>query len=61
MQQCPNCGYVYDESEYASCPNCHPEDGGNDGHIVYDDSIGQAVTLYGSDYEDFKATHPGYH
>lgn len=26
MQMCPNCGNVYDESEYAKCPNCHPSD-----------------------------------
>lgn len=26
MQQCPNCGEVYDESEYAKCPYCHPSD-----------------------------------
>ncbi len=22
MSQCPNCGHVYDESEYALCPKC---------------------------------------
>lgn len=22
MQMCPNCGRVYDESEYTHCPNC---------------------------------------
>jgi len=22
MQQCPDCGRVYDESEYSGCPNC---------------------------------------
>lgn len=22
MQQCPDCGRVYDESEYARCPYC---------------------------------------
>ena len=24
MQQCGNCGFVYDESEYSKCPKCHP-------------------------------------
>lgn len=23
MQMCPDCGYVYDESEYARCPRCY--------------------------------------
>ena len=25
MQQCPNCGKIYDESEYAHCPYCSGE------------------------------------
>ena len=28
MQQCPDCGRVYDESEYTHCPYC----GGEPGH-----------------------------
>lgn len=23
MQMCPECGYVYDESDYAKCPRCY--------------------------------------
>ena len=26
MQMCPDCGEVYDESEYAKCPYCHSDD-----------------------------------
>lgn len=33
MQMCPDCGDVYDESEYAKCPNCHPVD---DGYYYYE-------------------------
>ena len=25
MQMCPNCDYVYDESEYTHCPYCSGE------------------------------------
>ncbi len=24
MQMCPDCGKVYDESEYSKCPRCYP-------------------------------------
>ncbi len=26
MQMCPDCGMIYDESEYAHCPYCDSED-----------------------------------
>ncbi len=26
MQTCGDCGKVYDESEYASCPDCHGDE-----------------------------------
>ena len=26
MQMCPECGYVYDESEYTKCPKCYGYD-----------------------------------
>ena len=26
MTVCPECGYVYDESDYAQCPMCEDED-----------------------------------
>ena len=25
MTMCPYCGEVYDESDYAKCPVCHPD------------------------------------
>ena len=38
MQMCPDCGEVFDESEYSGCPNCNynPED-------YYDPEIEKAV------------------
>ena len=26
MQMCPDCGMIYDESEYAHCPYCDNDD-----------------------------------
>lgn len=40
MQQCPNCDYIYDESEYSKCPKCYPkqDDYSEKYFIVYDRS-----------------------
>ena len=60
MQQCPDCGRIYDESDYAKCPFCHYEDPRPVYHIVYDRELGKALELTGKDYEEFVRTHPEY-
>ena len=38
MQMCPDCGMIYDESEYAKCPFCNSDDSGmEDDYEEYDD------------------------
>ncbi len=61
MQMCPDCNKIYDESEYSHCPYCYREDSRESYHIVYDDKLGEALTLSDAEYEEFKKTHPGYH
>ncbi len=45
MQMCPHCGKVYDESEDASCPRCHPDkdDGSERTVIVHQYDIGNNI------------------
>lgn len=48
MQQCPECGSVYDESEYAKCPYCRSgRNNNNDDYdvIVYDHEEGKAKVV----------------
>ena len=47
MQQCPDCGRVYDESDYAGCPYCDGYDDGidHDNVIVYDREAGEAKVV----------------
>ena len=59
MQMCPECEYIYDESEYSRCPYCSSEDK-EIIHIVYDSDLGKALELTDDDYEEFKKTHPEY-
>ncbi len=58
MQQCPDCGRIYDESESATCPFCYDFDDRETYHIVYDHDKGEALSLAGEDYEEFKRQHP---
>ena len=60
MQQCPNCGKIYDESEDSKCPYCNDYDTRPVYHIVYDRDLGLALSLTGEEYEEFKRTHPEY-
>ena len=61
MKMCPDCYGTYDESEYSRCPYCNDFDDGETYHIVYDDKLGEALSLTDAEYEEFKRTHPGYH
>ena len=48
MQQCPECGSVYDESEYARCPYCRSGRNNNSDDydvIVYDHEEGKAKVV----------------
>ena len=60
MQMCPDCGRVYDESDYCKCPYCHRSDPRPVFHIVYDNKLGKVLELTEDEYEEFKNTHPGY-
>lgn len=61
MQMCPDCGKVYDESEYSRCPFCYDEEDTRETyHIVYDHEQGKALSLSGDEFEEFKKTHPDY-
>lgn len=45
MQQCGDCLKVYDESEYAGCPDCS-DDGDDYTHvIVFDKEAGEARSV----------------
>lgn len=61
MQMCPDCGSVYDESEYSHCPYCYDDDSDLTSYIVYDEEAGETRSLSASEYEEFKTTHPEYH
>lgn len=62
MQMCPFCGKVYDESEYAKCPRCHPDhDSGGKMYIVYNKDLGCAVWMTEDEFEDYKQRHPEEH
>lgn len=37
MQMCPDCGRIYDESDYAKCPYCDTEDFADEDIDEYDD------------------------
>lgn len=45
MQMCPNCDKVYDESEYAKCPRCHPDRKKEQTVIVFDKRDGKAKSV----------------
>lgn len=45
MQQCPECDYIYDESEYSKCPRCYPDDGQPEKVIVFDREKGEAIIV----------------
>lgn len=54
MQMCPDCGRVYDESEYSKCPYCHRN--GNfdtDYVIVYDRDEHRAKTVPATEAEKY--------
>lgn len=55
MQMCPDCGKVYDESEYAGCPRCYPDrDNGRERTvIVYDRDEGRAKCVPESEAEKY--------
>ncbi len=60
MQMCPDCGKVYDESDYAKCPYCDSYDPRPVHYIVYDRELGKALSLTAEELEEFKKTHPEY-
>lgn len=37
MQQCGECGDIYDESESAGCPSCDDDDGDDYTHVIVSD------------------------
>lgn len=60
MQMCPECGRIYDESEYAKCPFCYKDDDEPKYYIVYDSEREEALSLSDDEFEEFKKTHPEY-
>ena len=60
MQMCPECGRVYDESDYSKCPFCHRYDPRPIYHIVYDKELDKTLELTDEEYKEFKKTHPEY-
>lgn len=55
MQMCGDCGYVYDESEYAGCPRCRRNSRETEHVIVYDKKLGKARSVPKS--EAYKYNH----
>lgn len=46
MQVCSECDYVYDESEYAQCPNCHGYDSPHEKiAFVTDSKTGEVIQV----------------
>ena len=60
MQMCPDCGRVYDESEYAKCPRCYDDYGYQEVVYIVTDDDGKVLELSKDEFEEFKRTHPGY-
>jgi hypothetical protein len=58
MQRCPFCGCVYDESDYAGCPNCYTQDTRPTTRIVYDKKRGMAVELSEDEFYEFIRDNP---
>ena len=52
MQMCPDCGNVYDESDYASCPYCDDDVDEGSSHSIYEALREFATGLVGSESED---------
>ena len=56
MQMCPDCGLIYDESEYAHCPYCDgildPDDDDEE-YIDPDDIIEEADPGYDYVYDEY--------
>lgn len=42
---CPDCGCVYDESDYAHCPDCYEDDSEKSDVIVFDRELGEAIVV----------------
>ena len=57
MQQCPDCGRIYDESEDAKCPYCYFDDGLETYYIVTDNRDRKVKEVPESEYRD----HPEYY
>lgn len=45
MQMCPECWGVYDESDYALCPNCYDPYESEPDAIVYDHELGEEIIV----------------
>lgn len=45
MQMRPECGGIYDESDYALCPNCYDQYSSEPDVIVYDRELGEAIIV----------------
>ena len=57
MQMCPECGGVYDESDYALCPRCYDSNTSEPEVIVFDRESGEAIVVPKSEaykYEQFQ-------
>lgn len=54
MQMCPECGRVYDESDYALCPNCYDSDTSEQDVIVFDHELGKAKVVSKSEAHKYE-------